>query len=310
MKTRRPPFSAIAQERMKMTTITEVYVKHYLPEKSSKRAPSTIAGYESSMRLYVLPRWGEREIEGIGAQELQEWVDSIGMPGAAEKAFKCLRQVIRWWMRRECLQINDPTRSVELPKKVPYTPDVLDSEGVSQMLKAMWGHWAEANAICAVTLGLRRGEACALEWGDINLKTGEVKISKSRQLVNGQIITVQTKTEKSTRSCFLPKFAIQRLRQIKGNKKGLLSGDVSPDKVARAIKTQCKKAGVPCVSMTNMRHTWATMAIEAGVGIETVAMMLGHTEISTAYDHYIVPRKNICQEAQKSVEKLIFQNTK
>lgn len=42
--------------------------------------------------------------------------------------------------------------------------------------------------------------------------------------------------------------------------------------------------------MTNMRHTWATLAVEAGVGIETVAMMLGHSEISTAYDHYIVSR--------------------
>lgn len=87
---------------------------------------------------------------------------------------------------------------------------------------------------------------------------------------------------------------------------GRLIGDVSPDKAARAIKSQCKKMGVPYVSMTNMRHTWATLAIEAGVGIETVAMMLGHTEISTAYNHYIVPRKTICQEAQAAVEKLIF----
>lgn len=293
-----------------MTSIGDIYTLHYFPEKASKRAVSTMAGYESSMRLYVLPRWGECEIEDIAPQELQAWIDSFDKAGAAEKAFKCLRQVIRWWMRRECLQINDPTRCVELPKKKPYVPQTLDSEETTQMLKAMWGHWAEATAICAVTLGLRRGEACALEWSDINLKTGEVKITKSRQFINGEVVTVQTKTEKSTRSCFLPKFAIQRLRQIKGNQKGLLSGDVSPDKVARAIKAQCKKMGAPCVSMTNLRHTWATMAIEAGVGIETVAMMLGHTEISTAYEHYIVPRRNICQDAQRSVEKLMFKNTK
>lgn len=172
------------------------------------------------------------------------------------------------------------------------------------MLRGMWGHWAEAVTICAVTLGLRRGEACALEWSDINFKTGEVRISKSRQYANGQIITVKTKTEKSTRSCYLPKFARQRLKQIKGH--GLLIGDVSPDKAARAIKSQCKKMGVPYVSMTNMRHTWATLAIEAGVGIETVAMMLGHTDIGTAYEHYIVPRLRICKDAQREVERLIL----
>lgn len=62
--------------------------------------------------------------------------------------------------------------------------------------------------------------------------------------------------------------------------------------------------------MTNMRHTWATLAIEAGIGIETVAMMLGHTEISTAYNHYIITRKTICQEAQAAVERLLFAKAK
>lgn len=288
--------------------LIDIYENHYLPEKTSKRAASTVAGYDSSMRLHVLPRWGECEIEDICPDDLQEWIDSFELAGAAEKAFKCLRQIIRWWVRKKRLHIVDPTAYIELNSREPYRPEVLDATEVSEMLRGMWGHWAEAVTICAVTLGLRRGEACALEWSDINLKTGEVRINKSRQYVNSQIITVKTKTEKSTRSCYLPKFARQRLRQIKGH--GLLIGDVSPDKAARAIKSQCKKVGVPYVSMTNMRHTWATLAIEAGIGIETVAMMLGHTEISTAYNHYIIPRKTICQEAQAAVERLLFAKAK
>lgn len=288
--------------------LIDIYEQHYLPEKTTKRAASTVAGYDSSMRLYVLPRWGGCEIEDICSDDLQEWVDSFDQAGAGEKAFKCLRQVIRYWIRKKRLHVVDPTVYVEVNHPKPYRPEVLDAEEVTEMLRALYGHWTEAVAICAVTLGLRRGEACALEWSDINLKTGEVRINKSRQYVNGQIITVKTKTEKSTRSCYLPKFARKRLKQIKG--KGLIIGDVSPDKAARAIKSRCKKMNAPYVSMTNMRHTWATLAIEAGVGIETVAMMLGHTEISTAYEHYIVPRKTICQEAQAAVEKLIFANAK
>ena len=288
--------------------LIDIYENHYLPEKTSKRAASTVAGYDSSMRLHVLPRWGECEIEDICPDDLQEWIDSFELAGAAEKAFKCLRQIIRWWVRKKRLHIADPTIYIELNSRKPYRPDVLDAEEISEMLRGLWGHWTEPVAICAITLGLRRGEACALEWSDINLKTGEVRINKSRQYINGQIITVKTKTEKSTRSCYLPKFAKQRLRQIK--KKGLLTGDVPPDTVARAIKAECKKKGAPCVSMTNMRHTWATLAIESGVGIETVAMMLGHSEIDTAYNHYIVPRKSICQEAQASVEKLLMAKAK
>ncbi len=289
-------------------TIEEIWSGYYLPDKKAKCAPSTVAGYESSMKKYVLPRWGGFAVEEVDIDQLQEWVNEIEPAGASEKAFKCLRQVIRWWIRRKRLTITDPTSFIELKKKKPYSPQVLDAKGVSEMLRALYGHWTEAVAICSVTLGLRRGEACALEWSDINLKTGEVKIAKSRQYVNGEVITVQTKTEKSTRSCYLPRFAKQRLRQIRG--RGLLTGDVPPDVVARAIKQECKRKGAPCVSMTNMRHTWATLAIESGVGIETVAMMLGHTEIDTAYNHYIVPRKSICQEAQASVERLLMAKAK
>lgn len=288
--------------------LVDIYEQYYLPEKTAKRAASTVAGYDSSMRLYVLPRWGECEIDDICPDDLQEWVDSFEKHGSAEKAFKCLRQIIRWWIKKKRLKVFDPTAYIEIAHRKTYRPEVLDAQEVAEMLRALWGHWTEPVAICSLTLGLRRGEACALEWSDINLKTGEVRINKSRQYVNGKIITVKTKTEKSTRSCYLPRFARQRLKQIKGH--GLLIGDVSPDKAARAIKSQCKKVGAPYVSMTNMRHTWATLAVEAGVGIETVAMMLGHTEISTAYNHYIIPRKTICQDAQAAVEKLIFANAK
>ena len=195
---------------------------------------------------------------------------------------------------------------VELPQTEPYRPETLEACEVAEMLRGMWGHDQEAVAICAVTLGLRRGEACGLQWSDINLKTGEVRVSRSRQCVRGDVVTVGTKTDKSTRTCYLPRFAVRRLRQIRG--KGLITGDVSPDRVARAIASRCRRQGVPHVSMTNMRHTWATLAVEAGVGIETVAMMLGHTDISTAYDHYIVPRRSICQEAQRAVEGLLLKS--
>lgn len=283
--------------------IGSIYENHYLPEKTKKRRASTVAGYDSSVRLHVLPRWEASEIEEIDPDDLQEWVDGFDRAGAAIKAYKCLRQIIRWWIKTKRLRIADPTAYVELPSIEPYRPETLEADEVTDMLRGLWGHAQEAVAICAVTLGLRRGEACALTWSDINLKTGEVRVCKSRQSVGGQVVTEGTKTDKSTRSCYLPRFAVNRLRQLKGH--GLITGDVSPDKVARSIKSWCKRMHLPHVSMTNMRHTWATLAIEAGIGIETVAMMLGHTDISTAYDHYIVPRRTICVAAQEAVEGLL-----
>lgn len=156
-----------------------------------------------------------------------------------------------------------------------------------------------------MTLGLRRGEACGLKWSDIDLRTGEVRIRRSRQVVRGNEVVEAPKTERSARSCWLPRFAVKRLRALRKGHSGWLC-DLSPDAIARHIKSACHQAGAAWTSMTECRHTWATLAVEAGVGIETVAMMLGHTDIGTAYEHYIVPRPRICKDAQKVVERLIL----
>ena len=274
----------------------------YISDKRRTRRESTVEGYESALRLHVLPRWGGVDIAEIDPDELQAWVLSFDKPGAAEKAYKTLRQIIRWAIRKLSLRVYDPTTAgVELPRKPAYHPQVLDAVQARDYLRGLWGCEAEAAAICSLTLGLRRGEACALTWGDVNLRTGEVRVSKSRQDVRSGTVVVPPKTDRSDRSLWLPAFALRRLRQLaKGRRKSDLVCPLSPTATARRIKSWCRSHGLPHVSMTNLRHSWATLAIEAGIGIETVAMMLGHTEIGTAYEHYIVPRKSVCVQAQKA----------
>lgn len=278
----------------------------YMDDKRDRLRACTLAGYESALALHVLPRWGELELEAITPEDVQSWIDSFKLPGAAEKAYKTLRQVIRWAIRRLGVRMYDPTATgVELPHKAAHRPRTMEAGQVRDYLRALWGHECEAVAICSVTLGLRRGEACGLKWSDIDLRTGEVRIRRSRQVVHGYEVVEAPKTERSARSCWLPRFAVRRLRALRKGRSGWLC-ELSPDAIARRIKSACRRAGAAWTSMTECRHTWATLAVEAGVGIETVAMMLGHTDIGTAYEHYIVPRPRICKDAQRVVERLIL----
>lgn len=280
--------------------------ERYMTDKACRLRVCTLAGYESALRCHVLPRWSGVELEAITPEALQGWVDGLELPGAAAKAYKTLRQVVRWAIRRLGVRMYDPTAAgVELPRARPRRPRTLDAGQVRSYLRALWGHECEAVAICSVTLGLRRGEACGLTWGDIDLRTGEVRVRRSRQVVSGREVVEEPKTERSARSCWLPRFAVRRLRQIRRGRSGWLC-ELSPDAVARRIRSACRRAGAAWTSMTECRHTWATLAVEAGVGIETVAMMLGHADIGTAYEHYIVPRPRICRDAQREVERLLL----
>lgn len=284
----------------------EKAVELYMEDKAKRLRACTLEGYRSALRCHLHPRWDGVELESVTPEDVQAWVDGFELPGAADKAYKTLRQVIRWSIRRLGVRMADPTAcGVELPRRAAHRPRVLDADGARVYLRALWGNECEAVAICSVTLGLRRGEACGLRWEDVNLSTGEVRVRRSRQVVRGEEVVETPKTERSARSCWLPRFAVARLRQIRRARSGWLCS-LPPDAVARRIRSACRRAGAPWVSMTECRHTWATLAVEAGVGIETVAMMLGHTDISTAYEHYIVPRPRICKDAQREVERLIM----
>lgn len=147
-------------------------------------------------------------------------------------------------------------------------------------------------------------------WDDINWKSGAVSVSRSRQYVRGKVVILPTKTRKSNRILYLPKFAKDRLHAIwvsLGKPKGFINPD-NPQNISRRIKAFCERNKLPVVTMTNMRHSWATIAVEAGLAIETIAMFLGHSNIMTAYNHYIVPRKSIIKHAQSVWQDYLFEH--
>ena len=267
---------------------------------------STIIGYKSSIDLYILPTFGKMDFEDITVEMLEDWIDGIEKEGAAFKAYKTFRQIIRKAIDYDVFEGKDPTtKHIKVARKPRREPKILDGREVGELLEGFRGHYLEATIICAVTLGLRRGEAFGLTWEDIDLRSGKVKIKRSYQKIAGEVLVLPPKTEKSKRICWLPKSASVRMRDLGRGKTGRISIVDQPDQMAKDYKEHCKKNNLPYTSFTNLRHTWATLALEGGADIVTIANMLGHTDIMTAYNHYIVPRDKTYRKTQKMVDNLI-----
>lgn len=84
----------------------------------------------------------------------------------------------------------------------------------------------------------------------------------------GHEVVVPPKTELSDRFLPLPRFAVRRLREIRNGRKGRIIGDLTPPQAARRYASWCKKESLPYVPVQNLRHSWATNALEAGVNNE------------------------------------------
>ena len=283
--------------------LKEFIIQYYYPKSCAQIAQSTLNGYKSTINKYILPTFGDLEMEDISVCMIEDWLNGIEKKGAAEKAYKTLRQVLRKASDYNIFKGDDPTKKyIKVPKKKGYQPKILTAAEIDSLIKGFKGHYLESTVICAVILGLRRGEAFGLYWEDINFNTGQVNINKSYQRVNGKNIYLPTKTEKSTRYCYLPSFALERLKEIGLGKTGPICPVPSVDKRVKDYKDYCLSHNLPFTPFTNLRHSWATLALENGADIAVIANMLGHTEVSTAYNHYLRPRESQYKEIQNKMQ--------
>ena len=221
-------------------------VDMYWEDKSKRLRGNTLEGYASALRCHVLPAWGNREVESIAFDEVQAWVDSIPTYGAAIKAFKTFRQVYRWVLRRRQLRVWDVTQGIELPEAPVVRRDALTAAEERSALRAVVGQEWEAVVLCAAALGLRRCEACGLDWSDVDWRTGWVHVQRGAHWVGGEVVEYATKTKLSDRWLRLPRFALERLRRIRGSRRsGRMRGSLAPHQIAGRFRRLCRRAGAP-----------------------------------------------------------------
>ena len=278
-------------------------VRAYLDDKARRLRGNTLEGYVSALRRHVMPEFSGRELESVTHDEVQTWVDSIPTYGAAEKAFKTFRQVYRWALRRYQLRVWDVTQGVELPAKPVVRRPVLTADEERATLRGVMGQPWEAVVLCEAALGLRRSEACGLDWSDFDWRRGWVHVQRGAHWVGGRLVEYVTKTKLSDRWLKVPRWALARLRQLRGSlRSGRLRGSLAPHQIAGCFERFCRRFALPWVPMTCLRHSWATIALEAGAAIEDVAVALGHTGVDTCVQHYLQSFRTVVGRAAEAYE--------
>lgn len=275
----------------------------YLADRRARLRAVTVEGYESAVRRHVVPALGALDVEDITFEAVQAWVDSIPTYGAAHKAFKTFRQLYRWTIRRRQLRIWDVTQGIELPAAPPVRRETLTPAEEAAMLAAVEGDAAEAPAVLGAALGLRRCEACAVRVEDVDWRGGWVHVRRGVHWVGGREVEEDVKTRLSDRWLRLPRWALARLRAARGARRRGRLCPMPPHAVAARIRRVCDVAGAPWVPMTNLRHTWATIAVAAGAAIEDVSVALGHSTVDTCIRHYVTDLRPVVRRAGACYER-------
>ena len=160
-----------------------------------------------------------------------------------------------------------------------------------------------AVALMAAT-GLRRGEVSGLAWSDIDLSKGELRVRHTLSRVDGELILIEPKTDRSRRRVPLHAGVVTALKawRTRQLQERLAAGDqwvetgmvfatelgtmVDPRNLLRTVEVAAAKAGIEKVGAHTMRHSAAVAWLESGVHIKAAADLVGHSSISITGDLY------------------------
>jgi len=186
------------------------------------------------------------------------------------------------------IPIEKPSESTK-KKAQAWTPTE-----VQAFLDGAKGHRLYNAFYLMLTIGLRRGEVLGLKWEDIDLIGGTVRISRSYSITVNKAVMKSVKTESSKRTIFLSTDLIMMFETMsETNKIGLVfpSSVGTPiyprnlnrefDKLIKGMDADLRK-----IRIHDLRHTYATLALQHKIPVEVVSERLGHSRVSITLDTY------------------------
>jgi len=200
------------------------------------------------------------------------------------------------------------------------------AEELAAFLQSVEDDRLYAAYVVLATTGMRRGELFGLRWSDLDLDCGRLSIAQSLLNIDSTLVIEPTKTNRSRRSVALDPGTVDVLRAHRrrqaeerlafgAQRNGSYNlvfckpdGTLEhPDMFSRRFKKQVKAAGLPELrGVHNLRHTWATLALKAGIHPKIVSDRLGHATIAVTIDTYSHVTPSMDADAADLVAAAIF----
>ena len=260
---------------------------------------ATANRYELMIERYTIPRIGSIKLKKLTTRHLQklykELLDSgrihVGSnqpQGLSSTTVHSVHLMLHAALERavkERLIPRNPTEDCVPPKPRKVEMQILPAQDMHAYLEAAKARDLLPMFYLELVSGLRKGELVALRWDDLDIQSNTVSVSKQYvRNPDGSLELTRPKTENSVRLVSIPQTAVDLL--IQEHEKhpdspylfpSPVTGEMyHPDSVVNLHKKILKDAGLPHIRFHDLRHTFATTALQNGVDVKTVSNMLGH----------------------------------
>ena len=292
-------------ERISVREWLQVWMEELI---SPNLRQSTKERYQRAINRHIVPRLGRIQLDQLTPGQIQRLESELlerGMsPGGVQLVHNVLSGALKYAVRMDRI-IRNPIDRVTRPsyRKPEVSPPEMDDVRQLLALAETQGHYLWPCMHLIAFTGLRRGEALALEWDSIDLDQGRllVKASLARTGELGLIIELP-KTKAGERVVDLDTGTVDVLRRHKAHQEYLAAelriqpsqivfprqggGWLSPNTLTRTVGQLGREAGCDNMSVRNLRHFHATVALQTGQNVVVISKRLGHSDVTMTYNTY------------------------
>ena len=205
------------------------WMEHWYETHSRPAArPGTRRIYEGYLRLYIRPGLGHIPLNRLTAKDMQQffvWLktegradQSDGETGLADSQLRNIHSLC-WRALEKAVSGNlipqNPASGCKLPPARKGEMNLLSREAMQKLLiQAKEEKYYELFLLEFAT-GLRLGELTVLQWEDLNLTTGELRISKQAVVIGSEVVVTEPKTKAAVRTLLLPPKVLEVFREYR-----------------------------------------------------------------------------------------------
>lgn len=301
----------------------------------TKLEAATQSWYRSAVERHIIPEIGSVKLSAVTTVMLEAFLAEKAVsgrldgkpgglgPASLRRLHITLHKALDKAVRDQLLDRN-PADFVDAPEipKTDATESVWTPQDIAQWIEATRGDRHAALWRLLPMTGLRRSEACALKWSDIDLNDARLSVRRAAVIVDGRLVVKGPKTEASRRTVDLDPTTVSLLREWRTRQledrlragTAWKSGDwvftdeigapVNPDSTSRRFDALVADADLPKIKLRQLRHSHATALLSAGVHPKVVQERLGHSSIKVTLDIYSAVLPNMQRHAVERLSEM------
>ena len=290
------------REAAKILTLRQYGECVFMPAKTVTMSENARSSYQGNLNRWIYPALGDVKLPEITPAQLSALLLSMQAQGKAQgtvlKVYTVLQGLFKMAYRTDTIPLNPmdkvdrpKPRKDEQPKEEEKAYTALELRRILHCLKGEPLKWRCYVSLVADT-GVRRGEACGIQWADIDFKAGTITFRHNLQYTPAAGVYDTSTKGKRARTVDVGPHVLDLLKQLREAQassaisKWVFTKDGSPEPMHPQTPTEYfhsfgQRYGIEDFHPHKLRHTSASVALTNGADLISVSERLGHRDPAT-----------------------------